>query len=288
MNMDQLYSLEGLKRACVSAALIGAALPATSFAQDVIGTNPTARTRSFNNLNGLEIVDSCPEPEAEECVDLPDYYYENNMTSPIVPASVYPSEIDVPSEAFVSGAKVTDVNVRVQGISHDSLDDVDILLVGPGGQYSVLASNVGSGILPVEGLSWKFDDSARLPLPNSSSNTGRASNNQNSPLYNLVYNEWVNVWTTGETRSFKPSDYDNPDDPEIYPEPAPQGISTPPNTVTHPPAPYTAAPTVNGGSKLSAFNGTSPIGTWKLYVVDDLFWYEGSLDGWTIEITAAP
>lgn len=99
----------------------------------------------------------------------------------------------------------------------------------------------------------------------------------------------------GRERTFKPSDYDNADDPEEFPE-LPQIESTPATTVTFPAGPYDTtepyenpAPTVGGGSPLSVFNGSSPTGTWSLYVVDDLYWEDGAIDGgWALEITAAP
>ena len=105
------------------------------------------------------------------------------------------------------------------------------------------------------------------------------------------------VWramTDSAERSFKPSDFDAADDLDTLPDV--EGVSnTPPTAVTYPPAPYNTsdptqnpAPTVNTGPTLSVFNGASPVGTWRLYVVDDWYWYDGSVDGWTLEITAAP
>ena len=46
------------------------------------------------------------------------------------------------------------------------------------------------------------------------------------------------------------------------------------------------APTVTGGSSLSAFDGTDPNGTWSLYVVDDSEKDAGTLDGWSLRIEA--
>jgi subtilisin-like proprotein convertase family protein len=277
----------------LSAAVLGAVMPNVGSAQSF----PNARTRNFNNLTPITIADSCPEPELEECAGLPDYYFNEGgapIQPPIVPASVYPSPITVPAAAFVAGAKITDVNVKIKGFSHDVPDDVDIILVGPDGStFSVLASNVGSGVQGVSGLNWKFDDQAKVPLPNNNRNTGRASANANQSLYQLIYPEWVNVWTSTEERSFKPSDYDTSEDLDTLP-----GVSavtnTPQTTIVYPSGPYNTTnpaanpgPTVNGGKPLSAFNGQSPTGVWSLYVVDDWFWYEGSIEGWQLEITAA-
>jgi subtilisin-like proprotein convertase family protein len=45
------------------------------------------------------------------------------------------------------------------------------------------------------------------------------------------------------------------------------------------------APTPSGATRLSAFNGTSANGAWKLFIVDDAFGYSGSVgDGWTLDI----
>jgi subtilisin-like proprotein convertase family protein len=276
----------------LSAAVLSAVLPNVGSAQSF----PNTRTRNFNNLTALEILDECADPEAEECAALPDYHYnEGDWIQPVpTKSSVYPSPITVPAAAFPVGAKITDVNVRIKNISHGLLDDVDIVLVGPEGQFVFLASNVSSGTTNVTDLNWKFDDSAKVPLPNTNSNTGRVSNQMSNPRYNLIYPEWVNVWTDSSERTFKPSDFDAADDLDTLPDVA--GVSNTPQTaVTYPDGPYNTsdpsqnpAPVVNGGPSLSVFNGTSPVGTWNLYVVDDWYWYGGSLDGWGIEITAAP
>jgi hypothetical protein len=41
------------------------------------------------------------------------------------------------------------------------------------------------------------------------------------------------------------------------------------------------------GLFLSVFNGTDPSGTWRLYVIDDTAGVDGSIDGWSLDITAA-
>lgn len=283
--------------ASVALSLAAAALPGLASAQFVGPsgpTLPTARTRSFNNLNLIKINDPCAglEETPEECPALQDDYTD---LPPLALATPYPSAISVPAAAFVAGSTITDVNVTIKGISHHYLDDVDILLVGPQGQYVVLASNVsalGGSHIDAHGLNWKFDDSARLPLPNSNDNSGRASTRatvtvggvvQPNPLYSIIYSEWAGVWTDSSLRTFKPSDYDSTSDTDIFPAPAPQDITTPQIAVTHN---ANGIPTVTGGGQLSAFNGTSPVGVWSLYVGDDYFFYDGSIAGWELEITA--
>jgi len=276
----------------LSAAMIGAVLPSIGSAQSF----PNTRTRSFNNQTPIEITDSCPVPTDAECAALPDYHYNGGgefIEYEATPASLYPSEIVVPEAAFPVGAKITDINVRLKNFSHKLVDDVDIVLVGPEGQHVWLVSNVSSGTVNATNLNWKFDDSAKVPLPNSNSNTGRVSNNTSNAFYNLIYPEWQNIWTSTNERTFRPSDFDGTDDYDEMPD-LDLG-SSPATTVTYPAGPYNISnpsqnpgPTVNTGPSLSVFNGTSPVGTWKLYVADDWYWYDGSLGGWGVEITAAP
>ena len=286
-----------LRLAGVALSLASAALPALASAQ-VWPNVPTTRVRNFNNLSGIVINDTCANPDDPECEGLLDVYGASNAPlPPVVPGSPYPSQIEVPAASFVAGSTITDVNVRIRGVSHDFLDDVDILLVGPQGQYVMLASNVSSAGANVSteavDLNWKFDDSARLPLPNSLDNSGRASTrptvrvngvDQPNPLYDIIYPEWAGVWTDTAERTFKPSDYDNGGDDDVFPAPAPQGLTTLPVVVTH--NATTGIPTVSGGGALSVFNGKTPVGTWSLYVADDFFWYDGAIEGWELEITA--
>jgi YVTN family beta-propeller protein len=84
-------------------------------------------------------------------------------------ASPYPSSINV---SGLQGT-VTDVTVRLTGISHSFPDDMDILLQGPQGQNVMLASDVGSPAgtttsYPAEGITLNFNDGASFSLPDSS------------------------------------------------------------------------------------------------------------------------
>jgi subtilisin-like proprotein convertase family protein len=75
-------------------------------------------------------------------------------------ASPYPSQITV------SGlGEVTDVNVTITGLSHSFPDDVDVLLVGPGGQSTLLMADSGGGEPGVSGVDVTFDDAAAASLP---------------------------------------------------------------------------------------------------------------------------
>ena len=75
----------------------------------------------------------------------------------------YPSTIDVSGLTRT----VTDVNIVLAGFSHTFPDDVDVLLVGPGGQTCVLMADTGGGS-DVAGCDLTFDDAAASGLPDSS------------------------------------------------------------------------------------------------------------------------
>lgn len=284
----------------LSLVALGAVVPGGASAQAV--TDHADSARSFENATPFLIEDLCADRRREECIELQEKFADGSAgLPPVVPATVYPSAITVPPDAFAAGAKIKDINVTIRGISHAYLDDVDILLVGPDGKYVMLASNVAAagGNLPdgspvgvvANDLNWKFDDSARLPLPNANGNEGRAAGRPTTntpdgpvpnPLYDVIYPEWKGVWTDSSLRTFKPTDYDNGGDNDVFPAPAPQGLVTPPTVITHS---VSEPPAVSGGTLLSTFNGSSPVGAWKLYVVDDFFWFDGSVDGWSLEIT---
>ena len=135
---------------------------------------------------------------------------------------------------------ITDVNVIINGLSHTFPDDIDMLLVGPGGQKIILLSDAG-GPGDVANLNITFDDEA-------------AASPSNGQFL--------------ESGTFKPSNYTGNGGPiDVFPAPAPAG-------------PY--------GSLLSIFDGTTPNGNWRLFVLDD----EGSdvgriANGWSLDIATA-
>ena len=98
-------------------------------------TLPTVRT--FSNTNNISITDNVPSPW------------------PAGAASPYPSTINVSSVTGLVG-KVT---VTLSNLSHSYPDDIDMLLVGPGGQKVLLMSDAGGGN-PVVNLNVTFDDAA--------------------------------------------------------------------------------------------------------------------------------
>jgi hypothetical protein len=58
---------------------------------------------------------------------------------------------------------VADVDVTLEGVTHPSPDDLDVILEAPGGTSVVLMSHVG-GTNPVAGVDLTFDDEARASL----------------------------------------------------------------------------------------------------------------------------
>ena len=73
-------------------------------------------------------------------------------------ASPYPSNIT----ASGLGGVITKVTVALNGITHTSPSDIDVLLVGPSGQNAVIMSDVGSWASDVNLV---LDDAAAYPLP---------------------------------------------------------------------------------------------------------------------------
>jgi hypothetical protein len=81
---------------------------------------------------------------------------------PSGPASPYPVPI------VVSGipAPVAGIRVRMQGVSHTFMDDIDALLVGPAGHNLVVQSDVG-GATGTSGISYVLDDQAATLMPDA-------------------------------------------------------------------------------------------------------------------------
>jgi uncharacterized repeat protein (TIGR01451 family) len=86
----------------------------------------------------------------------------NSAASANQPATPYPSRV------FVTGlpGTVTDVNVTLKTVSHTNPDDIDVLLVGPGGQNLIVLSDAG-GSTAVSNFTVTFDDEAGAPLPDT-------------------------------------------------------------------------------------------------------------------------
>jgi hypothetical protein len=81
-------------------------------------------------------------------------------------ATPYPSTITVTTTGLVS-----DVNVTLTGASHVFPPDLDVLLVGPGGQSAILMADTGvNGVpskWPMTDVDLTFDDAATDKIPNN-------------------------------------------------------------------------------------------------------------------------
>jgi hypothetical protein len=149
----------------------------------------------------------------------------------------YPSTLQV---VGFKKARILDVDVTLRDLEHEFPQDIDVLLVAPGGRSLVVMSDSGGGI-PVSNLTLEFDDEANAALP-------FGQELENGP--------------------FRPTNgFDGTDDDFPAPAPAPGNES--------------------GILALSTFNGISPNGEWRLFVIDDGTGNPGGLsDGWELTITA--
>lgn len=110
-------------------------------------------------------------------------------------ADPYPLTSNVSGETGL----ITDVNVVLDGLYHSTPDDLDILLVGPQGQSTVLMSDACSGAYFTDHRLLRWDDEAAVSMPDSGDST------------------------TCSVSDYKPSRY-GPGEPEdVWPAPAPAG-----------------------------------------------------------------
>jgi subtilisin-like proprotein convertase family protein len=177
-----------------------------------------------------------------------------NTASIFVGASSSPSTIDVTG----APASIGRIRVTLFDLSFPTPDDIDVLLVGPGGQQILLMADAG-GSNSVNSSTLTFSDAAGQVLPD----TGQIASGSYEPT----------SWGIGA----------EPD----FPAPAPVGpYNEPGGTIGG----TTTLATV--------FNGTNGDGTWKLYIRNDLggdlspSGVAGQFQGgWGIELlapTAAP
>jgi hypothetical protein len=151
----------------------------------------------------------------------------NNPPDTVADATPYPSNV------FVSGlsGNLTHVSATLNGVTYPYSQDIDALLVGPGGQNLILVADLGpnSGAgAPLSEATVTFDDNGTLPA-------------QNTP------------WQGGSSSTFKPVNFGGFN--ETWGPPAPAG-------------PYGDPGTLGTGATLgSQFDGTSPNGTWSLYLI---------------------
>jgi subtilisin-like proprotein convertase family protein len=158
------------------------------------------------------------------------------------PASPYPSTIDVTG---VPGT-VADVNVTLHGLSHTCMADLRFLLVGPGGQNSILLSTSGtyaSCSPDIVNGEITLDDEAPTPYPCNAAPSG----------------------TFKPTAEPVTSENDCTGPPVDFTAPAPAG-------------PYPVS--------LSVFDGQPASGRWSLFAFDQFGEDSGTLLGWSLDLTA--
>lgn len=127
--------------------------------------------------------------------------------TPPTAATPYPSSITV---AGFPGQVVSKITVGLYGFTHGFPSDVDILLVGPQGQMSILVANAGGqNRYSVTNLTLTFDDDAPSGLP---------------------------IYTQLTSGTFKPTDgyaaLGYPNLPFEFPLPAPAGNSNSPTALS--------------------------------------------------------
>ena len=92
-----------------------------------------------------------------------DIVMSENTNNPLTPASPYPSTINV---SGLNGQVIADMTVTLNGFSHTFPSDASVLLVGPGGQMTILMSEAGGqNADPVSNLTISFNDNSPIPLP---------------------------------------------------------------------------------------------------------------------------
>ncbi len=161
-------------------------------------------------------------------LDQPAFRNTSAVPIPLVGAPSTPASISV---SGLQGT-VTDVNVRLTGISHTFPDDMDVILQSPSGRTALIMSDVGSAVssratnktsYPADGITLTLDDQSSRSLSDT------------DPLVSGIYKP-TNVTDLNEG-----------------------------TTEGDAPGPFSAS----FPSALSTFNGESANGTWKLWVDDD-------------------
>jgi subtilisin-like proprotein convertase family protein len=179
-------------------------------------------------------------------INTPRFPGEDGNVTPLV-ATPYPSTINV--SGFPANETIEKITVTLHDLSHGTPDDIDILLVGPGGQNVILFSDAGGGFVePDLSITVTLDDDAAEFLPDE------------DPISSDTY---------------KPSNYELDDDEyvDLFPDQDEDGMPTP-------------IPEITLDATLSVFTGTHPNGEWRLYVVDDEVFDSGRIaNGWSMKIT---
>ncbi len=100
-------------------------------------------TQTFSNVNAITVPSGAPGTTSGN-------------------ASPYPSSISVSG----MGGSITDIDVNLDSFTHTNPDDLDILLVSPRGDSTVLMSDACGGT-DTSNFDWTFDDDAAALMPDA-------------------------------------------------------------------------------------------------------------------------
>lgn len=139
------------------------------------------------------------------------------------PVNPYPSQVNVQNLSW----SISDLNLKLNGYSHDFPDNAAVLLVGPKGQKALLMSDVGGGDVAnaIADVNLTLDDEAAASLPDS-----------------MPHAEGMTSGTYKPTQGTITTQFEDCAAPANFPSPAPVG-------------PY--------AKNLSVFDNTDPNGTWS-------------------------
>jgi hypothetical protein len=152
---------------------------------------------------------------------------------------------------------VTDVNVRINSLTHAFPDDVAFLLVAPNGARMIIQSDVGGGT-DISNVTYTLDDQAGAGIPDA------------GPITAGTFRPTSVDISGGTGDDFFPTTGANPPPVDCFTTACPQAAPT-------------GSATLNG-----TFAGINPNGVWKLYAVDCCAMDTGSVNGgWSIIITSS-
>ena len=222
-----------------------AAITATSLFL-AVGTASAATT--FSNTAGITIPDA-PSPSG---------------------SGVGQAESDITASGVVGN--VQKVTATLNGFAHACPIDVDILLVGPQGQKSILMSDIGdckNASRP--GVALTFDDAAATAVPCILS-SATVTNTLPAGTYQPT--------DASPTANHGAVGCDPPNDGDHSPGGTTPGSLANVFNAPAPPGPW--------GHSLATFGATNPNGVWRLFAVDQYHGDTGSISGgWKLDFTIA-
>lgn len=141
---------------------------------------------------------------------------------------------------------VTGVSIGLDGLTHGFSDDIDMLLLGPGGLTNIMFWSDAGGTTAFDNAAIVIGDSAPSQLPDS------------GPIVSGL--------------AYQPAAYQGLDE-NVWAA----NFGSPQGGIHYPQTDSTA-------TFASAFGGSQPAGTWTLFVADDANGDSGVLGGWTLTI----